>query len=491
MIKQVLKFTSIIAITAFVTLLVHNSDSQAQKTPTTQAGLSQQGPLPTMPTIRMGDPLPVNAFIELAKAVNPAVVNIYTSTMPRGRGRNGMNDPFLEMLERFYGFQMNPGASPQQALGTGFIIRDDGLIVTNAHVIQGADVINVQLNENDKKKHEATVIGADERTDLALIKLTGVSKLPTLKLGTSKDVQVGEWVAAFGNPFGQGHTMTKGIISAKGRELSEINRFPLLQTDTPINPGNSGGPLVNLKGEVIGVNNAINAAAQGIGFAIPIDEVNSILPQLEKFGKVKRGYLGVGLAELDQTAAIQLGLKDTGGALIAGVEKRGAADRAGIKPYDVVKEFNGKKIESANDLINAVSDAAVGSTASVKIIRDGKEKTLEVSLAERSEKRPEARLDRREFRGSKAPHDLGFEISEANPRLKKEFEIADEYSDRPVIVHVEPSSAASKAGLRPGDVIVDVNRRDVGSTADIARQLKKGTNTLRIARGDGVMIVVL
>ncbi|MGZ5280192.1 MAG: trypsin-like peptidase domain-containing protein, partial [Pseudobdellovibrionaceae bacterium] len=205
------------------------------------------------PQLKFGDPLPANAFVELAKMINPAVVNISTSTTPKmprgGRGGMGGRDPFLDMLQEFYGFRAGPqgqmqNPKPQTALGTGFIIRDDGLIVTNNHVIAGADKIQVQLSENEKT-YEAKLIGSDERTDLALIKIITKDKLPTVQLGSSKDLEVGEWVAAFGNPLGQGHTMTKGIISAKGRAIGEINKFPLIQTDTPINPGNSGGPLVN------------------------------------------------------------------------------------------------------------------------------------------------------------------------------------------------------------------------------------------------------
>jgi serine protease Do len=207
-------------------------------------------------------------------------------------------------------------------LGTGFIIRDDGLIVTNNHVIAGADIINVQLSEGSKETYEATLVGRDERTDIALIKIKPKEKLPVAVLGSSKDLEVGEWVAAFGNPFGHGHSMTKGIVSSKGRDITEINKFPLIQTDASINPGNSGGPLVNTKGLVVGVNSAIDARAQGIGFAIPIDEVKAIIPQLESKGRIARGYLGLFLGDLDPEAAEYLGLGDQRGAVVTQMDPR-------------------------------------------------------------------------------------------------------------------------------------------------------------------------
>ena len=233
-----------------------------------------QIPAKTPPPMKLSEPLPANLFIELGKIINPTVVNISTSALIRGQRPR---DPMLDMLEKFYGFQGLPNQHenrPQQmGLGTGFIIREDGLILTNNHVVEGADIVNVQLSEGAEKLYEAKVIGADQRADIALIKINPDGKLPVAALGSSAQVQVGEWVAAFGNPFGHGHSMSKGIISSKGRTLAEINKVPLLQTDASINPGNSGGPLVDTKGYVIGVNSAIDARAQGIGFAIPIDEI--------------------------------------------------------------------------------------------------------------------------------------------------------------------------------------------------------------------------
>jgi len=450
------------------------------------------------PQLKYGDPLPANAFVELAKMINPAIVNISTSTTPKiprgGRGGMGGRDPFLDMLQEFYGFRMGPGGQaqmrPQMALGTGFIIRDDGLIVTNNHVIAGADKIQVQLSENEKM-YDAKLIGSDDRTDLALIKIITKDKLPTVTMGSSKDLEVGEWVAAFGNPLGQGHTMTKGIISAKGRSIGEINKFPLIQTDTPINPGNSGGPLVNMRGQVIGVNNAIAASAQGIGFAIPIDDVKAILPILEKEGQIKRGYLGMGLDDLNPQASQYLGLKDSSGALVAGVDPQGGAAKAGIQPYDVITEFNGKKITNTRELMDAVGDGPIGSKAKVKLIREGKTKTLDVTIGERPGQNTVRRaVDKKEYLGQDAPNEMGFSIADMTDDLKKDFNIGREFQKHPLVVSVEPNSKADEVGLMPGDVILEVNRKPVTSTKEAMNNLKKGTNTLRVARGGATAIIM-
>lgn len=440
------------------------------------------------PVTKSTEMLPLNAFVELAKMINPAVVNISTSTLPKQR--RGMRDPMLDMLERFYGVPMQPQSRPQASLGTGFIIREDGLIVTNNHVIAGADLIQVQLSEKDSKLYDAKLIGSDSATDIALIKISG-AKFPVAKMGTSATTEVGEWVAAFGNPFGNGHTMTKGIISAKGRDISEINRFPLLQTDAPINPGNSGGPLVNLRGEVIGVNSAIDARAQGIGFAIPIDEVKSIIPQLEKFGRIQKGFLGVGLADLNPVAAQQLGLKSDEGALIASVAKGTPAAKAGIKPYDVITEFNGKKVKSPRELSSAVADTKIGSTVPVKLIREGKDVTVNVTVTDRPDEKVAQSQKPTQLGGKEAAHGLGFTMADINENLRNTFEIPEELGDKPVIISIERGSSAAKVGLQPGDVILDVNRKEVSNVNQVNQQLKKGTNTLRVAREDGVFIVVL
>jgi serine protease Do len=440
------------------------------------------------PTLKLGNPLPENLFVELARAINPAVVNISTSTTPKGR----MNDPMIEMLEQFYGrqFQM-PKVKPQTALGTGFIIREDGLIITNNHVIDGADVIQVQLTEGSEKEFKAELIGRDARTDIALIKISSKQKFPVAPLGNSAEVQVGEWVAAFGNPYGHGHTMTKGIISAKGREIGELNRFPFLQTDASINPGNSGGPLVNSKGLVIGVNSAIDARAQGIGFAIPIDDVKNVIKDLESNGRVRQGFVGVGLDELNPRAAAHLGIKRDEGVIITQVVVDSPADKAGIEAYDVVLEFNGKKINTVVEFMNAVAGSTIGQTAKIKILRDNKERTLDILVAERSEDKKTAVIKNQKVKGQDTPFNLGFKMAAVDKNIIKSWDLSEDLTGLPVVTEVISGSPAAYAGLRPGDVIFDVNRKRVRSVVEATKALQKGTNTLRIQRDDGMGFIIL
>ena len=340
-------------------------------------------PYPTAQALKKGEPLPSDLFIQLAKKINPAVVNISTSSRPkvqRRQGRPQYRDPFFDLFDKF----LHPPHGgprqqrPQQSLGTGFIIRKDGLIITNNHVIDNADVINIALS-NSKEVYTAEVVGKDRRTDTALIKITAKKDLPFVELGDSDNLQVGEWVAAFGNPFGHTNSMSKGIISAIGREIDELNKFPFLQTDASINPGNSGGPLVNTQGQVIGVNTAIDARAQGIGFALPINNIKAILPSLEKEGGIRRGFLGVNLTDVGPRDMASLGLKSTDGTLITHVIIKSPAAKAGLQPYDFVIQFNDKEVKSTRNLIDAVADAGVGKTVTLKIIRKGKKRKIKVS----------------------------------------------------------------------------------------------------------------
>jgi serine protease Do len=456
----------------------------------------------TPPTLKLSDPLPANLFIELGKAINPAVVNISTSVIPKGRM---YRDPMLEMLEQLYGpqpgYQTRPqGPPPSQAgrpqkmgLGTGFIIREDGLIVTNAHVINGADIIEVQLTENSDKLYKAELVGLDERTDIALIKIKPDKKLTAVVLGSSEDVQVGEWVAAFGNPFGHGHSMTKGIISSKGREIEEINRLPLLQTDASINPGNSGGPLVNAKGLVIGVNSAIDARAQGIGFAISIDEVKKILPQLEQRGSIRKGYLGVRLGDIDNQSAAQMGMPEYSGAVIMSVGD-GPAKKAGLKMYDLVLEINGRKIKSSRELSDLVSAIEPGQKAKFYILRGEKKMMVDVTIAERpDEKFRQAKASEPEVKipavtGKKDRFSFGLEISDANSVVKDNFRL-DDATRNPVVVSIANNSLAQKAGLKPGDVLLSINKKEPKSAAEANNLFKKGENTVRVGRGQGLSVM--
>ena len=461
-----------------------------------------QVPQKPAPILKLNDPLPSNLFVELAKAINPAVVNISTSVIPKGRQ---FRDPMLEMLEQFYGMRLQQPNQPQNGkprrmgLGTGFIIREDGLIVTNNHVIENADLIEVQLTENSDKQYKAEVIGRDSRTDIALIKIKPDNKLTVAALGSSSETQVGEWVAAFGNPYGHGHSMTKGIISSKGREIGEINKLPLLQTDASINPGNSGGPLVNSKGFVIGVNSAIDARAQGIGFAIPIDEVKKIIPQLEQRGSIRKGYLGVYLGDIDDQAASALDMEDYRGAVILQIDN-GPAKKANLRIYDIVLEFNGKKIRNSQDLMDTVADTEPGQKIKARILRGEKKINVDITITERPD---EKIISKNRFNNetenqngeitnekeiSNTPYNLGLQISDLSDKLKQEYNLIAE-SKNPVITNVRLNSIASQMGLRVGDVILNVNKVEPKTAQQAIKAFKKGTNTLRLARGRGLTAI--
>lgn len=449
----------------------------------------------TLSEIKKNEPLPANRFVELAKLVNPAVVNISTTSMPAQRQYPGRRhrDPFFDLFEQFMNpyYGMPQQQQPAQSLGTGFIIRKDGLIITNNHVIQQADIIKVQLVENSKTLYEAEVIGRDAKTDIALIKIDAKKALPTIELGDSKSLEVGEWVAAFGNPYGHGHTMTKGIISAIGREIDELNLFPFLQTDASINPGNSGGPLVNIRGQVIGVNTAIDARAQGIGFAIPIDNVKSILPELEKTGSIERGFIGVYMTDIDEMAMKELGLKQSEGALITQVIEDSPADKAKMQPYDLIVSLNKIKVENTADLSKAVASTPINKSVPVDVIRNGKKKTLKIKIGKHPSSQTASSGKTKKYKGQKAPFDLGFKVADHSPKLLETFGIPSFREKHPIVIEVERGSKASRSGLAPGDVILDINRKTVSSARDVLGSLKKGTNIMRVLKRDRVVILYL
>lgn len=436
--------------------------------------------------------LKADFFIKLAEKINPTVVNIYTSQNNQLSSSFPKGDPFYDFFKNFLGPHFR--ALPTRALGTGFLIREDGLILTNNHVVDKADVIKVQLSEKDKNI-DARMIGKDARTDIALIKVSVKKKLSVAQLGTSQNVKPGQWVAAFGNPFGHGHTMTKGIVSAIDRRIDELNHVPFIQTDAAINQGNSGGPLVDLDGKVIGVNTAIDARAHGIGFAIPIDKVKALIPRLEKEGVIKRGFLGVNLENVNEKSSKALNLRQTQGALVTYVIPKTPAHKAGVLPYDFVIQFDSHKIREASDLVNAVSSTKVGAKVRMKVIRNAREKTLTVKVGEHPEDkilvRPSSPLSVE--KSTKAPHNLGFKISNSSKELQKRFQLPEDIKKlHPIVVEVLPGSSASKAGLLPGDMILDVNRREVFKVKDVLNRLKKkSTNALRIMRKNSVFLVYL
>jgi serine protease Do len=354
----------------FYSILAGVQGPQAKTGTTTQGALPGVGP---------------NAIANIVEKAGPAVVKIETLVETRDPGF----DPFFDdpFFREFFGYQFDflPRKKLQQGLGSGFIISNDGYILTNEHVVEGAQEIQVSITGKNKPV-SAQLVGADRELDLAVLKINAGNNLPTLKLGNSNDVAVGNWVIAIGNPYGLDHTVTVGVISAKGRPVTVQDRSyrNLLQTDASINPGNSGGPLLNLNGEVIGINTAVSAQAQGIGFAIPSDTVQGVLNDLIRKGKVQRGWLGVEIQDVTQSSADYFGLTGTNGVLIRSVVAGGPAARAGLKEGDIIIAWNNTKINSTDELLDMIREAGPGKKVQLSIWRDRKEIKVDVTLDERS-----------------------------------------------------------------------------------------------------------
>ena len=453
-------------------------------------------------TMKLGPPLPANIFSELAKKMSPSVVSIsvsinYANRLPPG----AYNDPFWQFFEQFGG-PGGPGGPQQpkdptnrknfQPVGTGFIIESDGLILTNHHVIANADNVYVHLANNEEKNFEAKIIGSDERTDIAILKINAGKKLVPVDLGSSDTTEVGEFVSAFGNPYGHEFSMSKGIVSAKGRKIRDLNAVPFIQTDASINPGNSGGPLVNTKGEVIAVNTAIDARAQGIGFAIPIDHVKSILPQLKQHGKVQRGFIGVQIDNITPRAQASLQIPTMEGALIMGVMENGPADKAGIRAYDVITKFENTAIASADEFSDVVKDYGIGKTAKVELLRQGKKQTVNLTIGTPPEEARPLRAQRSMGRkGDQAPFSVGFKVVDYSDAVAQELGVSPRSPKGPIVVEVQAGSPAAQNGLKVGDVILDVNKRPVKSAKEVISALKKGSNLLRVQNKSQVALIFI
>ena len=402
------------------------------------------------------------AFIEAAKALKPAVVNISSRrTAPTEEGRRGFRrrpfpfggeDPFQEFFDRFFGEQRRPRHRP--SLGTGFIINTNGYIVTNNHVVEDADEITVTLAS--KEEFEATLIGRDPKTDLALLRVNSPLPLPTVPFGNSENLEVGEWVLAIGNPFGLGHTVTAGIVSAKGRIIGAGPYDDFIQTDASINPGNSGGPLFNMRGEVIGINTAIMRSGQGIGFAIPINMAKNVLSQLHNKGNVTRGWLGVAIQSISPEMLNAFQLDDANGALVSGIVTDAPADKAGLQQGDVIVGFHGSKVDDSSALPGLVAVVAPGTTVEVEIIRDGERMTIPVTLGE-LEDDDAARIASLEPSGVEEL--LGIQVEAITDDMARELRTHDERGV--VVTDVADQSPAATAGIQPGDIIREVNRRTV------------------------------
>jgi serine protease Do len=384
------------------------------------------------------------------------------------------NDPFREFFDRFFGDQL-PKDFRQRSLGSGFIINKEGLILTNNHVVEQTDEIKVTLA--DKREFRAKIIGRDSKTDLALIRIEADTPLEPLPLGDSEKLEVGDWVVAIGNPFGLGHTVTAGIVSAKFRQLGAGSYDNFIQTDASINPGNSGGPLLNTVGEVVGINSAIftqTGGSVGIGFAIPINMAKDLLPQLEK-GKVVRGWLGVLIQKITPELKDKLDLKDEKGALVADVVSGGPAEKAGLKRGDVIVSFDGKEIEEMKQLPYVVASTPVGKMVTVELIRKGKKNALQVEVGELKEETEPPVV-------AEAEPNLGLTLKEITPELARNFRLSE--TSGLVVVQVEANSPASEAGVAPGDIILEVDQESMKSLAEFNK--KMGSYTA----GDTVLLLI-
>jgi serine protease Do len=446
--------------------------------------------IPTAAAVSSSETTP-GSFSDLAERVKPAVVNI--STTKTFKGRSGLGTPFGrspfsgrfgdDFFERFFG-DIPQREFKQRSLGSGFIISNDGYIFTNNHVVEQTDKILVKVS--DGKEYEAKIIGTDAKTDIALIKIKPDNSLPFVEIGDSDAVKVGEWVIAIGNPFGLEQTVTAGIISAKGRVIGAGSYDNFIQTDASINPGNSGGPLFNMAGKVIGINTAIVAQGQGIGFAIPVNMAKSILADLKTKGKVTRGWLGISVQDISEDIAKNLNHKNKNGALVSDVFKDDPADKAGIKVGDIIVEINGKSIKDTHELLLTIASLHVGEKVLIKGLRDGKEISFRVVVSERKDKSEIALI-------KKSKGYFGIAAQEISKEIAQQLGIP---RDAGVIVtDVEEGSPADDVGIQPQDIIVQVNKVKVASikqyTTEMNKAAEKKSVILLVKRGKSNFFVGL
>ena len=431
------------------------------------------------------------SFADLAERVKPSVVNIGTTKVVKG----GMRSPFGggAPFDRYFGdefFDRFFGDTPrrefkQQSLGSGFIISSDGYIFTNNHVVEHADKILVKLS--DGREYEAKIIGKDAKTDIALIKIKPSESLPVAEIGDSDKLRVGDWVLAIGNPFGLEQTVTAGIVSAKGRVIGAGPYDNFIQTDASINPGNSGGPLFNMEGKVVGINTAIVAQGQGIGFALPISMAKNILPDLKSKGKVSRGWMGVSVQDITEEMAKSLQLKERRGAIVSEVFKGDPAERAGIRAGDIVTEINGKKIKDTHELLLSIASFHVGDKVSIKVIRDGREMVFQVTVVERK--------DQPEVAAAKggAYEQFGLAVEDITPEIARYLGIPKKTGI--IVVRVQNGSPADEMGIQPQDIILQVNKVKIASVKEYVREISKKANKgsimLLIKRGQSTFFVAL
>jgi serine protease Do len=444
-------------------------------------------------------PLASNIFVDIAKKQNPAVVNVSVKIkrQPQPSARNfprppsppgGGQDPFKDFYDRFFGQRPGPEQRPKGGMGSGFIIDPEGFVLTNYHVVEGGDEIIVTLE--DDKEYTATLIGSDAKTDIALVKISrengGKRPFPYLNLGDSENLEVGEWVMAIGNPFGLSHTVTVGVVSALSRNIGAGPYDEFIQTDASINPGNSGGPLINIKGDVIGINTAIisgnSGGNVGIGFAIPINIAKTILKDLKEKGSVTRGWLGVMIQKISPELAKSFGLKDAKGALVGDVIPDGPADKAGIKRGDVIVKFNKENIDEMETLPKIVAKTPPGTKVPVDVIRNGKRKTFSIAIEV---------LKDGETQVAAKEDPVGIQVQDITPELMQSLQL--DSTDGVLVSDVAADSAAGEAGIRRGDVITEINRTPINSVQDynkVTSEAKKESTALFLVRRGGTTIYV-
>jgi len=430
------------------------------------------------------------SFADLAERLKPAVVNIFTTKVVKGRSiqrffhpfeeKGGPFEDFFERYKQFFGETPEQEQEfRQRSLGSGFIIEPQGFILTNNHVIENAEEIKVRLA--NEKEYDAEVVGKDPATDIALIKVKTDEDLPTVSLGDSDSLRVGEWVLAVGNPFGYGHTVTAGIVSALGRTIGAGPYDDFIQTDASINPGNSGGPLFNVHGEVVGLNTAIVASGQGIGFATPINKATVLLPQLKK-GEVTRGWLGVGIQEVSSELAQKFGLEEKMGALVSEVFPGEPADKAGVERGDIILEISGKPVKDIKALLYIVAALPVGQKVDLKVWRDGKTLSLNVMVDKRPEERKLATRRWEAPQKQEEEEAIGMTVAEITPEMAKRMDLPP--NEGVIVKDVDPQSPAGKAGIQRGDVILEINRSPVVDMKSYRDAMEKS------AKADSLLILM-
>jgi serine protease Do len=488
--QQKLLSFSLLLFTLSIGIVIGTVISTGVNAAKSQLGASDATPLVTPPVAKM----PNNQFVELAKKLEPTVVNISTEYTPRQRRRSGPpaeedDDESMDLFRRFFRNNPQEGLPPRafrrHATGSGFIVDKNGYVLTNLHVVERADAIRIKM-PNDQSEYKAKLIGSDVETDLAVLKVDAGRALMPARIGNSDSVQVGDWAVAIGSPFGLEATVTAGIVSATGRDIEGAQQFQrFIQTDAAINPGNSGGPLLNINGEVVGINTAIatqSGGYQGVGFALPINTAVNVYNSIIKTGKMSRGSIGIQFNKYDKASELMKGLGLKEGVIVEKVSPGGPSEKAGLRAEDIIIAFNGKPVKDGDDLVNRVSNSSIGSTAALTVDRGGKRMDFQVTIGDREEQLAASddpryrRPDREDPAGTNAVQPAKFGIS-IRPTNDTERQNAAIEAGGVVVTQVQENSFADEIGLQEKDIVVSINRQPVTSFDDvksIQQKLKAG-----------------